>query len=255
MIILPILFAFIFGAIVGSFLNVVIWRFGTGRSVWAGRSICLFCAAPLRWFELVPILSFIWLGGRCRRCAGKISRQYPLVEFGTASLFGLTVWRVGFAPALIPWLLLYFAAISVLAVIAVYDLRHKIIPDPFVFAFVGLALVKTVVVGRLVSSLVAGAALFLFFFLLWFFSRGRWMGLGDAKLALGAGLFLGWPAALSAVALSFWTGAAAGLLFLLFSRSFTIKSEMPFAPFIILGTLTVFFFNVDVLSALERIFN
>lgn len=235
---------FVFGLIVGSFLNVVIYRYGTGYSV-LGRSGCLICGAPLRWFELVPLASFLIQAGRCRVCQGRISWQYPLVELATGLLFLGAFWRGAYL--LTPRLFADWVSLSLLLVITVYDWRHKIIPDHFVYGFIVLALLRVVALGPALLPAAAGLGLFVFFWLLWFASRGRWLGLGDAKLALGLGLFLGPAAALSATILAFWSGALVGLG-LVGLKGYNLKSEVPFAPFLILGALLVYLFQIDVIA-------
>jgi len=249
---------FIFGTIVGSFLNVVIYRYNTGATLVRGRSMCLACGKALRWYELVPLASFLIQRGKCRNCKSKISWQYPAVEATTGLLFLLT-WKQGFQVA---EMIFYWAIISILMVIAVYDIRHKIIPNGFVYAFIALSLFSPLY--KLMTSDVvslwdfwAGPVLFLPFATLWLISRGTWMGFGDAKLAWGIGWFLGLYAGISAIILAFWVGAVWGLVLIAFSKgnglllggkTFIMKSEIPFGPFLILGMLLVFFFNIDVFS-------
>jgi len=242
---------FIFGLIVGSFLNVVIYRYQTGYTV-LGRSGCLICGAPLKWFELVPVLSFLIQFGRCRACQTKISWQYPVVELLTGLIFLGSFWRAGFFFS--PLVIVDWVIFGLLIIITVYDWRHKIIPDHFVYAFIVIALLPSVWLGMAGPGALVGLALGAFFWLLWLASRGRWLGLGDAKLALGLGLFLGFPAALSAVTLAFWSGALVGLALLGISvlsrtrKSYNMKSEVPFAPFLFLGALLVYFFQIDVFT-------
>lgn len=264
--VLAFILIFVLGTIIGSFLNVVIFRYNTGRSVVSGRSQCLSCSKILRWHELIPILSFLIQGGRCRKCLSRISAQYPAVELLTGLLFVLIV-NLGLPLELT---LLYFVIFSLLLVITAYDLRHKIIPDGLVLAFAALSLLRLFLISvRLAPPLagfdwpvfakgiVSGVLLFSALGLIWFLSRGRLMGLGDAKLALGTGLLLGFHGGVSALILAFWSGAAAGLLLILLSRLsrrrsyFTIKSEMPFAPFIIFGVLLNLFFHLDVLAFIK----
>ncbi len=249
---LSYLLVFVLGLVVGSFLNVVIYRYNTGRGVARGRSQCLSCTKTLRWFELVPLFSFLFQRGRCRSCLSKISWQYPAVELASGVLFVLLFQHFLGVDWGKPLFLLSAVIWSLLLVITVYDLRHKIIPDGLVYAFGGLALWSAFLGpggAGVVNHILAGLALFAFFFLLWWFSGGRWMGLGDAKLALGVGLLLGPAGALSAVILAFWLGALVGVGLLIYGRlsgrgkSFTMKSEVPFAPFIILGLWLNFFFN------------
>lgn len=257
------IFAFIFGAIVGSFLNVVIYRYNTGAPIVHGRSMCFSCGKKLSWYELIPIVSFVIQRGKCGTCKSKLSWQYPIVEITTGLLF-LGVFLTGLPALTMVYLL---TVVSILVVIAVYDMRHKIIPNGLVYAFIFLTLFALVFNASVTSFVflwdwLAGPMLFLPFAALWFFSKGTWMGFGDAKLAWGIGWFLGLYMGASAIILSFWIGAIWGLALIglgkaggLFPRlkRFTIKSEIPFGPFLILGTLLVFFFGVDVFS-LARIF-
>lgn len=256
---------FLFGVIIGSFLNVVIYRFHSGLGI-TGRSLCLSCGRQLTARELVPLASFLLQRGRCRHCKTRLSWQYPLVEFATGALFAIAAYRTGIdllALSLAPSLAFVIdaAIFATLVVISVYDLRHKIIPDPFVVLFMVLGLVKSLAFHFLPAlsafqpyspdyaawvDLGAGIVLALPFAALWLFSRGRMMGLGDAKLMLGIGLFLGMGYGVSAVVLSFWLGALPSILLLcLPGKRFTMKSELPFGPFLVFGTLLAYVFSID----------
>jgi prepilin signal peptidase PulO-like enzyme (type II secretory pathway) len=148
-------------------------------------------------------------------------------------------------------------------VILVYDLKHKIIPDGLVYSFIALSLLKLFLFHISYSTflipnyldLLAGPILFLAFFLLWYLSGGRWMGLGDGKLAWGIGWFLGFFGSISAIILGFWIGAGFGIIILVIQKllasgrkKITMKSEIPFAPFLILGLILVYFFGLDVMG-------
>lgn len=248
---------FSLGLIIGSFLNVVILRHQTGRTL-SGRSGCFSCSKKLQWYELIPVLSFLLQRGRCRGCRSKISWQYPLVELLTGFLFVSVAWHfAGDWPAII----FFWLITSFLIIIAVYDLKHQIIPDRFVFAFIVLSffqpiiLLEDPILFNLFWSIVGGIVVSLPLFLLWLVSRGHWLGFGDVKLALGVGLLLGWQGGLSALMLSFWLGAIIGLFLIAWGKtqlwrrgkSYTMKSEVPFAPFLILGFWLVFFFSINVL--------
>lgn len=258
--------AFIFGSIIGSFLNVVILRYNTGRDL-GGRSKCPNCAHRLSWFELVPIFSWIFLKGKCKNCKSKISPQYPLVEIGTAVLFsGLAIWAFNFLPdfqTMAVFLIWHFIIFSILIVIFVYDLRHKIIPDSLSYTFAIMALIQTLIVNtalyqsNLTSNLeitlnVFAGLIFAFpFAFLWFISRGKWIGLGDAKLALGFGWLLGFVNGLNALFISFWIGAVVGLFLVAMDQllnrgqSYKMKSEIPFGPFMIVALIFQFFLLQD----------
>lgn len=259
---------FFFGTIIGSFLNVVILRYNTGVNL-QGRSQCFSCGKTLHWYELIPVLSYVALRGSCSSCKSVISAQYPVVEALTGFLF-LLIYMSGYndISAVFPLVI-----VSLLVIILVYDLKHKIIPNGIVYTFIILSLAQLFIdtstfairIPELIDIL-SGPILALPFALMWFFSKGRWMGLGDAKLILGMGWILGLVPGLSAVILSFWIGAATSLMLIgvqkmtaserlfskllprriFFNNLLTIKSEIPFAPFLIIGFLLVFFFNITV---------
>ena len=261
--ILIFVFIFLLGTIIGSFLNVVIFRFNTGKSISDGRSICMTCNRTLRWYELIPIFSYLFQLGKCRRCAETISHQYPIVEFITGLLFVLITYHfmpiLLFAPSSYLFLVILFVFLfSLLIVISVYDFRHKIIPDKLVYAFSLFAFLSIFVnstsfgplfVLPTLSSLLAGPILAAPFALLWLVSRGKWMGLGDAKLMLGLGWMIGLYLGFSAVILSFWIGSIISLGVMYFNKKrIDMKTEIPFAPFLILGAFIVFLFNLDIMT-------
>jgi len=262
---------FILGSIIGSFLNVVIFRFNTGRTIVKGRSMCMNCSKHLRWYELIPVFSFLIQKGKCRNCRSRISFQYPIVEVITGLVFALIAFK--FLPVLyfsyglyILYVTLFVFIFSLLIVISVYDLRHKIIPDKLVFIFIIISFLSIFISPYLfgsiftlpsIASLISGPLLSLPFILLWHFSKGKLMGLGDGKLFLGIGWLLGLPQGLFAVILSFCLGAVVSLV-AMFSfkkrKKINMKTEIPFAPFIVIGTFITFLFNFDIFS-LIRLFS
>lgn len=252
---------FVFGAIIGSFLNVVILRLNTGQLIVSGKSKCFNCARKLKWYELFPVFSFLALRGRCSSCRSKISWQYPIVEAVSGVLF-LGIFNSALVQTSLTSFdflsVIYFWIIfSILIVIAVYDFYHQIIPELFVWIFNGLAFLslfflageKEIVFNG--NNLVAGVILFSFFALLWLVSRGRWMGFGDAKLALGIGWFLGMTKGITAITLAFWIGAIVGVALIFLSKNkYGIKSAIAFGPFMILGTAISFFVGEKIISFL-----
>ena len=254
-IIFPLVFSFVFGAIVGSFLNVVALRFNTGKGL-GGRSMCMSCGKTLTWSELIPIASFVFQRGACRKCRSKISWQYPLVEFAAGAIFTLIFLRFPPISAMsaIPTVI-YLVATCLLVAIAAYDAKHKIIPDKFVYAFDAVALASVFLGGISwlhaphLMTLLAGPAIALPFALLWLVSKGTWMGLGDAKLALGIGWLLGMNGGVNAVILAFWLGAAVSIAWLLIVvRHFNRRMEIPFGPYLIVGMYLVLIFGLKVLD-------
>ncbi|MBU4223851.1 prepilin peptidase [Patescibacteria group bacterium] len=255
---------FIFGTIIGSFLNVVILRYNTGESIIKDGSRCFICGNKLKWHELIPIFSFLAQKGKCRNCKSKISIQYPIVELLTGLIFLLTFlkfqntdyWLLTTGYYFLIFKLFYYWIIaSLLIVIAVYDLRHQIIPNLFVYSFNILAFLNLFGIWNLEFGIfktwyfLAGIIFFSFFGLFWLISKGAWMGLGDAKLALGIGWLLGFSKGLLALMLAFWIGAAVGIFLLIFfKKSYNIKSKLAFGPFLVLGTLIAFLFGEAIIS-------
>lgn len=262
---LNIIIVFILGTIIGSFLNVVIYRYNSGTSPLTGRSQCFSCGKTLSWSQLVPVFSFLASRGRCAKCGVKLSWQYPIVETISGAIF-VAVFLLG-EPVVETVILL--AIFSTLLVIAVYDLRHQIIPDGLAVLFAVLGLVKfflAVDISRAFHfpyywTLIAGPMLFFPFWALWFVSRGRWIGLGDGKLAIGIGWFLGATLGGSAVMLAFWIGAVYALVIMGMQKAsrklktvvpafvsnapLSMKSEIPFGPFLILAVFIVYFTGVN----------
>lgn len=262
-------FTFIFGVIIGSFLNVYIYRLHTGKSL-VGSSHCLSCGTPLRFYELFPLFSYLFLRGKCRTCQSAIPSRYFLVELLTGLLFVLVVFfSINIFDLVIFWFL-----VSVLVVITVYDLYHMIIPDELVLALLVLAMTyefNNLLLGHAVVDfafdIIFALCGSLFLFMLWRISGGKWIGFGDVKLVLPLGIFVGYAGVFSMLVLSFWIGAVVGLALLFFqylqkrgqphlrflARELTIKSAVPFAPFLISGFLVAFFFQVDVVSLLTYV--
>lgn len=219
------------------------------------------CQNKLAWYELIPVFSFLGLGGRCRNCQTKISLQYPLVELATGLVFAtlfLKFQDIFFLDTLIfSFTYAYYAtAFSLLLVTATYDLKHKIIPDVLslifgILAFVGLFFFNSSgfpVIFWHIPTLLEFSSGFLIaapFALFWLVSSGRWMGLGDAKLAIGLGWLLGLSRALSGVVVAFWIGAIVGITLVIFSKKHGMKSEIPFAPYLVLGAFLAFIFSLS----------
>ena len=240
------LFVFLLGLIIGSFLNVVILRINTGRSITTGRSKCAHCSRVLKWYELVPVFSYLALGGKCRTCKATISRQYALVELVTAITFVViymaTLVKGGFTLLSLVNFAFVCVIASLLMVLTIYDLKHKIIPNQIVYTFIVLSFLsilwKTLYVPGFMpgETLAAGFILATPFFLLWYFSKGKFMGFGDVKLMLGIGWLLGISVGTMALLFSFWIGGIVGMFLLALTHRYSMKSQVPFAPFLVAGT-------------------
>ena len=257
---LVILAVFIFGAIIGSFLNVVIYRYNSSVSPLTGRSHCFSCGKVLSPLELIPLVSFLLSKRRCAGCGVRISWQYFIVE----ALTGVTFVLVFLLNRPIIETVFLLAIFSTLIVIAVYDLRHQIIPDGLVALFAVLGILNflfTIGFTGLTQPpflwmLAAGPLLFLPFWILWFVSRGQWLGLGDGKLALGIGWFLGMSLGATAIILAFWIGAGFAILMMIAQKIFkngryfsgsklSMQSAIPFGPLLILAIFIVYFMQVN----------
>lgn len=231
----------LFGLIVGSFLNVLILRYPE-RGV-GGRSACMSCGTQIRWYDNVPVFSWLMLRGKCRDCHARISIQYPLVEALVAILFAL----IGGSTLALPAQIAACMIAALLVAIAVYDFRHTVIPDPWVYAFALLALFSQLLFGPHPDALtfLSGAIVAAPLFALWLYSRGAWMGFGDVKFAVGMGWLLGAVYGVAALFLAFVVGAVVGVGLIAFTHTrtsakgesgFTMKSEIPFGPFLVAST-------------------
>jgi prepilin signal peptidase PulO-like enzyme (type II secretory pathway) len=264
---------FVIGAAIGSFLNVVAVRYDPkkflfGAHIVKGRSHCLKCTRTLRWFELVPLLSFMVLEGRCRTCRSKFSLQYFFAELISACVF------VG-----IPYVMpnsslflttLWIGAAEALLLMSLIDLRLKLIPDEVHIILIALGIIRVFVESRVfilgntsfvskyallfgiagnmwVNHLAAAAIGIVLFAALIVMTRGRGMGIGDAKLVFALGILFGWPDVLFIIVFAFVLGALYGLWKML-SGSARLKSAVPFGPFLALGALTVFLWGSQILG-------
>src|SRR4026207_565501 len=238
-----------FGALVGSFLNVCIFRLPRGESIaWPG-SHCPSCAHAIRFYHNIPLLSYLWLGGRCRACRTPISIRYPLVEAVNALGYLAIVWYFG--PT---WTAaLYALLFSALVVVTGTDLSHKIIPNVItlpgmVVGLLGAATVLPVgVINSVVGLTVGGGLLWLLAWLSPYLFGKEGMGGGDIKLRAMIGAFLGWKPALLTIMIGSLTGSIIGIS--LIALRITKRDDyIPFGPFLVLGALLSLFFAQPLLD-------
>ncbi|MBI5728531.1 MAG: prepilin peptidase [Candidatus Magasanikbacteria bacterium] len=238
-----------FGLSIGSFLNVVVYRTRARQSL-SGRSQCPTCKSQLKWYELIPLASFLFLKRRCATCRANISWQYPLVEVGVALAFLSLAWRyalpiTGFSVALSrDWLIA-----AILAQIFVYDLLYgEILNGPTLYAgfflfflsfFFGWQTLMAMLLGVAV-----GAGFFLFQYLI---SRGRWIGGGDVRLGVFMGVVLGWPRVLVAIFLAYVSGAIINIGFLAWRRR-QFSDETPFGTYLAAATFFTMFFGDKIIG-------
>ena len=238
----------IFGALIGSFLNVCIIRLPKEESIITPGSHCPHCKKAIKFYDNVPLISYLLLGGKCRYCKNTISFQYPLVEGITAlsSLFLL----MRFGPSLS--YLVYFAFVTALIVITVIDLYHQIIPDVITLPGIGIGLLASLIfphiafLDSLIGVLLGGGSLFLVATLYqWFFKR-EGMGGGDVKLLAMIGAFLGWKAVILTILLSSLIGSITGIIIMVLKGK-DFKYAIPFGPFLSLGAVIALFFGENII--------
>ena len=255
---------FLLGISFGSFLNVLVYRVKPEQkrkknlSWWQGRSVCDCCGRKLLWWENIPLVSFLFLKGRCRTCRSPIPFEYFLVELGTGLIYLLVFYRlspVGFLIAAI-----YCLIATILVFIFLYDFHYQIIPDRavlglvlIVLAFYLESLLPGLVSGAdqqacgLFKNLLAGLVSAGFFLFLHFITKGRGMGLGDVKFAFFMGLFLGPSKLILALYFAFLTGAIIGVILILLGRK-KFGQHVPFGPFLVAGTFFSWFLGDPVIS-------
>ena len=219
------------GALVGSFLNVVIWRLPRDESIVSPGSRCPACERPIAPYDNLPVVSWLALRGRCRHCGTPISSRYPLVELLTALAFATVVAVRGFDSGLV----LELPFVACLIALAGIDYDHKLLPNRIVYPMAAFGLVATLLVDRddLVENLVAGAGGFLFLFAaLVAYPRG--MGMGDVKLAGAMGLYLG-LSIIPSLLIAFLAGSVVGLAIIAREGTQARKKAIPFGVFLALG--------------------
>lgn len=233
---------FILGLVIGSYLNVCIYRIPRQISTAAGRSKCTVCDTVIKWYDLIPVLSYLILRGKCRGCGERISPRYMLIELLTGVCFLLAFLLFGMSAAtLLAWTML-----AILIIIAFIDADHKIIPDRFIITILALGIINVFLSGDDYLSHIIGFFVVSVPFLLIALLTGG-MGGGDIKLMAAAGLYLGWAGALLSVIVGSVAGAVYAV-FLLATKRAGRKSEVPFGPFLALGIAVAVLFGSRIIS-------
>ncbi len=244
-----LIFLFVLGAIIGSFLTSLTWRIPRAVDIKKGRSKCTKCKKVIEWYDNIPVVSFILLGGKCRKCHSKISLRYPAIELTTALAF-LAVGRyfeniVANLPwaRQLDWLILPYLLFitSLLIAIFVIDLENMLIPDELVFLGLLVSVILLFFVGPnpLFRNLTSGFVAAFIFLLLHLITKGKGMGLGDFKLAIFVGTVLGFKLLIPWFFLSFVIGAILASILILLGRA-RLKDKVAFGPFMIVS----FFINL-----------
>jgi leader peptidase (prepilin peptidase)/N-methyltransferase len=231
----------VIGLCIGSFLNVVIYRLPRKKSIVSPPSRCRNCDYLLKWYDNIPVLSWLGLRGRCRKCGTGVSMQYPIVELITGALFVLVVWLTPVGPLLASRLILVCILIALFGI----DLEHQILPNAITLPGIVIGLLFSLVAPPGWKDAVIGAALGggILYAIAWgyyLWRREEGMGMGDVKMLAMIGAFLGWKAVLVTLVLSSFSGAIIGLLLLAVQRG-NMKFALPFGTFLAIGTLIAMF--------------
>jgi leader peptidase (prepilin peptidase)/N-methyltransferase len=230
---------FLLGLIVGSFLNVLIYRLPLKKSIVFPSSHCPNCETHLKYYDLVPVFSYIFTKGKCRYCGEKISLQYPIVELLTGLLFLLTFLNYGLTSEFIIFVIL----ISSLIVVSFIDIKYQIIPNEITFSFISLGLILSIIfnhisfINSLLGLVIPAGLLLLIAFI---YKKG--MGIGDVKLIGMIGVFIGWQYALISIFIGALFGSIYGI-YMMVSGAMTRKTRIPFGPFISLGAVIMILFG------------
>jgi len=235
--------ATLLGLLVGSFLNVCIYRLPRRESIVFPASHCPACGAAIRPWDNVPILAWLWLRGRCRDCRAPIAWRYPLVEAVNGAAWGWLAWRYGLRGEALAYALFF----STLLVVTLIDLDYQIIPDRISLPGIPIAMVTAVAIGRLtwLDALLGAALPAVLFLAVFVLSRGG-MGLGDVKLIAMIGAFLGWQLALLTILVAACGGSLVGVAMMLFQGKGR-KTAVPFGPFLALGAVVSLLWGAQLL--------
>jgi leader peptidase (prepilin peptidase)/N-methyltransferase len=245
---------FLYGICIGSFLNVSIFRIPLGKSIISPGSSCMSCHNPVKFYDNIPILSYIILRGKCRQCQTPFSLRYPLTELitGVSALF--VYYRFGLSLEA----LIYFTFISALIVITFIDIDHQIIPDvislPGIPICVLLAVLRgdTTLWNSLIASMIGilagGGSLYLVAFTYKMFTGKEGMGGGDIKLLAMIGALVGWKGVLFTIFAGSGIGTFLGIASMIYSKTMNMKLAIPFGPFLSLGAIIYIFFGSSIIN-------
>lgn len=252
---------FLFGSSLGSFVNVIADRLYVAP-ILTGRSKCLSCSKILAWFDLIPIFSFLHHGGKCRNCKTRLGYEHLIVEalYGILFVAFYFIFLIprGFTLIGLGWLAFYTVFFVTLGVVALYDIKHKVIPSLFLFLFLIQCLIVLVIRYFDESNLLVLLDPFIVslpFLILFLISRGKWLGFGDVLMYMGVGAFFGISQGVTVLLVSLWSGALFGI-YILISQKLKLgsKKELPFVPFIVLAIVIVLFTDIN-LDNIINLFN
>ena len=239
----------VFGLVIGSFLNVCICRLPASQSIVSPRSRCPQCGHLIRAHDNIPVLSYVFLRGRCRDCGTRISARYPLVEILSGAFAAMTIARFGFG-----WTaLILYSLVAAFLVITFIDIDHRIIPDVITLPGIPIGLAASFGPGiispleSLIGILAGGGSLFLVAWIYQAIAKREGMGGGDIKFLAMIGAFIGWKGVLFTIFVASLTGTLAGMA-LIFRRREGMKLAVPFGPFLAVGAIAYLFIGAEVMT-------
>lgn len=244
-------FAFIFGTIIGSFLNVLIDRIPKNESIIKTRSHCEHCRRTLSWLDLIPLFSYLYLKGKCRYCHKHINYYYPIVEAITGFLFMFTVYMMvpdihtlrSMSTYAFLVLLYYLILFSCLITIVFTDLKYRIIPFYIVLIAAVATFIYILFQPTFLSHILSALGVFAFFLFLFLITKGKGLGFGDVVFAFLMGLILGFPKIIVGLYLAFLTGAVISVILVLTGKKKLRGGSIPFGPFLVSGTIISIFWG------------
>lgn len=240
------LYIFIVGLSVGSFFNVVLLRLDRKDGILTGRSECPKCSRQLKWYDLIPLVSYLYLRGNCRYCKAEISIIYPIVELITGLSF--LAYFVINNPVLTVASLFPPMMIGLFLLLGFFDTLYLILPDKIVFSVISLVSAFDLIYRKseLYNLFLSGLLFGLAFGIIYLVSRGEWMGFGDVKLVFAIGLVLGYPFGFFAITAAIWVAALWGIVLILFNKA-NLKTALPFGSFLS-GAVIFFLILKDVIA-------
>jgi len=242
---------FIFGLCIGSFMNVCIYRLPTTQSISdPPRSMCPNCGGPIKFYDNIPVLSYLWLKGRCRHCNDPISFRYPLVEM-ISGLFALCAF-LEFGLTLEA--LIYYGFIASLIVVTFIDIDHQIIPNIITLPGIPISFLATFAIPKItffesiLGLLLGGGALYFVGWAYYLIKKEEGMGGGDIKLLAMIGALLGWKGVFFTIFVGSALGTFSGMIMILYTRLMNMKHRIPFGPFLSIGAIIYIFYGQKIIA-------
>ncbi len=250
---MPILFIFLIGLCIGSFLSVVVFRLDKKAGILTGHSECPKCLQRIKWYDLFPVFSYILLKGRCRNCKNKISPVYILLELVTA--FSFISFYIFYKPIFNLADFYYLTIITSFVVLIFFDYLYFILPDKVIFPMIAVSFLFDFIFRRseIISLLLSALVLSSIFAILYLYSKGEWVGFGDVKLMFLIGLVLGFPLGFLSLLFSIWSAALVGIVLIILGKA-NRKTPLPFGTFLSGISILIIIFQNEIQKIIGQFF-